>query len=374
MIDRVPFLDLRAPYLELKEEIDAAFERVLTSGWFLLGEELTQFEAEFAAYVGAKHCVGVANGLDALTLSLRALGVGARDEVIVPAHTFIASWLAVTFAGATLVPVDVDAQTYNMDPSLVESAITPRTRAIMPVHLYGQPADMLTLRAIADRRGVAVLEDAAQAHGAQIAGRRVGSVGTSAWSFYPGKNLGALGDGGAVTTDDDRVAAQLRKLRNYGSSRKYVHEVPGVNSRLDELQAAVLRVKLRSLDEWNGRRTAIAARYAAELPASTFGLPPVPPFAIPSWHLYVIRAPNRDQLKQQLEAIGIDCIVHYPVAPYLQKAYADLGILQGTFPVAEALQHEVLSLPIGPHMSDSQVSRVIAGVQSLASPHPALLR
>lgn len=367
MTERVPFLDLHGPYAELKEEMDDAIARVLSSGWFLLGDEIAQFEAEFASYVGASHCIGVANGLDALTLALRAVGVGAGDEVIVPSNTFIASWLAVTYAGATPVPVEPDVATYNMNPALIEAAITPRTRAIMPVHLYGQPADMLAIRDIAKRRGIHVLEDAAQAHGARSDGRRVGNVGTAAWSFYPGKNLGALGDGGAVTTDDAGIAERLRKLRNYGSSKKYVHEVAGVNSRLDELQAAVLRVKLRHLDEWNARRVGIAARYTRELPGDELVLPMVPPFANPSWHLYVVRTTSRAWVQAQLTASGVDSLVHYPLSPHLQGAYSGLGYSKGSFPIAEALQEEVMSLPIGPHMTETQISRVIASVSSVVS-------
>jgi dTDP-4-amino-4,6-dideoxygalactose transaminase len=256
---RVPFLDLKAAHAELRAELDAAYARVMDSGWFVLGDELAAFEAEFAAYCGARHCVGVGNGLDALHLILRAMQIGPGDEVIVPANTYIATWLAVSYAGAAPVPVEPDPRTFNLDPARVEAAVTPRTKAVMPVHLYGQPADVDAVREVAARHGLRVIEDAAQAQGARYRGRAAGSLADAAgFSFYPGKNLGAAGDAGAVTTDDDALAAELRRLRNYGSPAKYQHDVKGFNSRLDELQAAVLRVKLRRLDEWNARRAAVA--------------------------------------------------------------------------------------------------------------------
>ena len=362
---QVPFLDLKAAYDELQSEIDAAVARVLSSGWYLLGEELTAFEAAFAAYIGVKHCVGVGNGLDALHLSLRALGVGPGDEVIVPSNTYVATWLAVTYAGATPVPVEPDPQTYNLDPARLAAALTGRTKAIIPVHLYGQPADMEPISAFAEQYGLRVLEDAAQAHGARYKGRRVGSLGdASAWSFYPGKNLGALGDGGAVTTNDDALAERLRVLRNYGSKVKYVHEVAGFNSRLDELQAAVLNVKLRHLDSWNARRKEVAATYLGAL-AEMAGLtlPFVPDWAEPVWHLFVVQTAEREALQQHLAGCGVSTLIHYPTPPHRQRAYADLGFSAGSFPVAESLHGRVLSLPLGPHQSAPQVRAVVESLE-----------
>ncbi|HKR64756.1 MAG TPA: DegT/DnrJ/EryC1/StrS family aminotransferase, partial [Thermoanaerobaculia bacterium] len=287
----VPFLDLAAAYDELRDELDAAALRVLHSGWYILGPEVEAFEHEFASYCGARHCVGVGNGLDALQLMLTAAGIGAGDEVIVPANTYIATWLAVSRAGATPVPVEPDAATHNLDPAGVEAAITARTKAILAVHLYGQPADMTSLSAIAKRHALLLFEDAAQAHGATWHGARAGSLAdAAAFSFYPGKNLGALGDAGAVTTNDAALADRVRLLRNYGSRVKYEHEVQGGNSRLDAVQAALLRVKLKRLDEWNDRRRVIARRYSSELA----NCPHVLEGADPSWHLYVITSDRRD--------------------------------------------------------------------------------
>jgi dTDP-4-amino-4,6-dideoxygalactose transaminase len=360
----VPFLDLGAAYRELKPEIDSAIQRVLSSGWFLLGAELDAFEHEWAQACGTTDAIGMSNGLDALHLILRACDIGPGDEVIVPSNTYIASWLAVSQVGATPVPVEPDERTYNIDPARIEAAITSRTRAIMPVHLYGQAADMDPIVEIARRHGLRVVEDAAQAHGATYKGRPVGSLGdAAAWSFYPGKNLGALGDGGAVTTSDAALAHRLRLLRNYGSTVKYVHEVQGYNNRLDEIQAAVLRVKLTRLGEWNSRRTAIAARYDAALGDIGLVLPSVPAWAQPVWHLYVVRSPRRDDLRAALGREGIDTIVHYPTPPHLQPAYAGLGLRAGAFPLSERMHGEVLSLPIGPQLSDNAVERVIGAIR-----------
>ena len=352
----IPFLDLRAAYLELKPEIDDAVARVLNSGWYILGEEVEAFEAEWAAFCQAKHAVGVANGLDALHLALRALGVGPGDEVIVPSNTYIATWLAVSQCGATPVPVEPDARTYNIDPARIEQAITPATRVIMPVHLYGQPADLDPILAIARKHGLRVVEDAAQAHGARYKGGRIGAHGdVVAWSFYPGKNLGALGDGGAITTNDPEIADRIRVLRNYGSRVKYQNEVQGYNSRLDPIQAAVLRVKLRVLDEWNGRRRAVAQRYLERLAESELILPHVPGLADPVWHLFVVRHPNRDQLQQQLAQAGIQTMIHYPIPPHKQQAYEKERLGEMQLPLASQLADEVLSLPMGPQMSVEQV-------------------
>ena len=361
----VPFLDLRSPYRELRDEIDAAIGRVLESGWYLLGDEIAAFEAEWASYVAARECVGVANGLDALRLGLEALGTGPGDEVIVPSNTYIATWLAVTQVGATVVPVEPDPATFNLDPNRVEDAVTPRTRVILPVHLYGQPADVDAIRDIARRRSLRVLEDAAQAHGARVRDRLVGGGDHVAWSFYPGKNLGALGDAGAITTDDPDIAARLRVLRNYGSRVKYHNECRGYNSRLDEIQAAVLRVKLRALDAWNARRARQAERYASELAESSLSLPGVPAWAHAVWHLYVVRSARRDALRDHLAARDIGTMIHYPIPPHLQPAYADAGFQRDCFPIARAIANEALSLPIGPHMTDEQQSAVIDAVREL---------
>jgi len=357
----VPFLDLKAPYLELQPEIDAAIKRVLDSGWYVLGEEVDAFEQEYAIYCDAKHCVGLANGLDAMHLALLALGVGAGDEVIVPSNTFIATWLAVSQCGARPVPVEPVGATYNLDPRQIEAAITPRTKAIIPVHLYGQPADLDPILTTARKHSLKVLEDAAQAHGACYKGKRIGGHGdVVAWSFYPGKNLGALGDGGAITTNDNEIADRLRMLQNYGSRVKYVNEVRGYNSRLDPIQAAVLRVKLKHLDEWNARRTEIASRYNTMLADLT--LPAVSEWASPVWHLYVIRTKKRETLQSHLIEAGVGTLIHYPVPPHLQQAYADQGYKQGDFPIAEAMAEEVLSLPIGPHLTIEQQEKVIAAL------------
>lgn len=348
----IPFLDLQAAYRELKADIDKAVARVLESGWYVLGPEVEAFEQEFASYCQAGHAIGVGNGLDALVLALRAVGVQPGDEVIVPSNTYIATWLAVTQCGAKPIPVEPCESTFNIDPERVESAITPLTRAILPVHLYGQPADLDPVLSIARRHGLRVVEDAAQAHGARYKGRRIGAHGDAvAWSFYPGKNLGALGDGGAVTTDDAAIASRIRLLRNYGSREKYVHEVQGVNSRLDPIQAAVLRVKLGVLDSWNERRRALAARYVDVLAGAGLGLPAVPDWAEPVWHLFVIRSSARDALKAKLDGAGIGTLIHYPIPPHVQQAYEDLKFDSKAFPLAGRLAEEVLSLPIGPHLS-----------------------
>ena len=361
----IPFLDMKSPYLELREELDGAYRRVMESGWYVLGPEVERFEQQFAAYCGVKHCVGLANGLEALELTLAAWGIGAGDEVIVPSNTYIACWLAVTALGARPVPVEPDERTHNIDATRIASAITPRTRAIMPVHLYGQPCDMDAIAAIAAKHGLKVLEDVAQAHGARYKGRRTGALADAgAFSFFPSKNLGALGDAGAVTTDNAALADQLRVLRNYGSRRKYVNELRGCNSRLDELQAALLSVKLPMLDQWNARRRAIAASYAKAL-AGTNGLilPHVPEWAEPAWHLYVVRAAQRERVTTALDAAKIGWLIHYPIPPHLQAAYADLGIAKGSLPVAERLAGEVLSLPIGPHLQTGQAEEVARSVR-----------
>jgi dTDP-4-amino-4,6-dideoxygalactose transaminase len=363
-ITQVPFLDLRATYFELQEEIDTAVKGVMSSGAFILGKEVDLFEQEFASFLGIKHCIGVGNGLDALHLALRALEIGPGDEVLVPSNTYIATWLAVSYAGAKPVPVEPDAHTYNMSPRLIEAAITSRTKAIMPVHLYGQAADMDPILDIARRHNLYVIEDAAQAHGARYKGVRVGGLGDIAgWSFYPGKNLGAFGDGGAITTNSDEIAERLRVLRNYGSRVKYYNEALGFNTRLDSIQAAVLRIKLRKLDEWNGRRSAVAARYLDALKDTGLVLPYVPSWADPVFHLFVVRTERREEFMEFLKARGIGTLIHYPVPPHLQQAYSQLGWKEGSLPLTEQIHREVVSLPMGPHLSEQEVEAVIQAVR-----------
>jgi dTDP-4-amino-4,6-dideoxygalactose transaminase len=395
---KIPFLELKSVYHELKEELDATFYRVMDSGWYLLGNELNAFETEFASFCEARYCIGVGSGLDALHLILLAMDIGPGDEVIVPSNTFIATWLAVSYAGAKPVPVEPDPRTYNIDPNKIEAAITPRTKAIMPVHLYGQPADMDPIIAIAQKHGLRIVEDNAQAQGALYKGKRTGSLGDAAGnSFYPGKNLGAFGDAGAVTTNDLELADRVRVLRNYGSKVKYYNEVKGFNSRLDEFQAAFLRVKLRHLDEWNARRRKVAQFYISALcplwtdslltgltaqktyPTSylqpeTFSsqcspscfslvLPYVPEWAEPVWHLFVIRHPQRDALQARLTQVGIGTLIHYPIPPHMAQAYAEMGLSAGSLPVAEQLARSVLSLPMGPHVAEEQANYVASALK-----------
>jgi dTDP-4-amino-4,6-dideoxygalactose transaminase len=368
---KVPFLELKPAYLELKDEFDEAYHRVMDSGWVLLGEEIEAFETEFAFYSEAKHCVGVGNGLDALHLVLKAWEIGPGDEVIVPSNTYIASWLAVSFTGARPVPIEPDPVTYNLDPARIEEAITARTRAIMPVHLYGQPADMEPIMQIARKHGLRVLEDNAQAQGGRYKGRRTGGLGDAAGvSFYPGKNLGAFGDAGCVTTNDADLAERLRMLRNYGSKVKYAHEIKGVNSRIDELQAAFLRVKLRHLDEWNSRRARVAGTYLEGLADNeSFILPRVPDWADPVWHLFVIRHPRRDALQRHLTERGVATLIHYPIPPHRSGAYSGESGNHSwpDLPIAESLAKEILSLPIGPHLREEQLSVVCDAVREFVN-------
>ncbi|PHQ98800.1 MAG: erythromycin biosynthesis sensory transduction protein eryC1 [Marinosulfonomonas sp.] len=359
----IPFLNLGAAYRELKPEIDTAVARVLDSGWYILGPEVERFEAEWAEYCGASHAVGVANGLDALILALRALEVGAGDEVIVPSNTYIATWLAVSAVGAIPVPVEPDPATHNIDPAQISAAITPRTKVLLPVHLYGQPVDLDPILALARAHGLAVVEDAAQAHGARYKGRRIGAHGDIVcWSFYPGKNLGALGDGGAITTNRADLADKVRLLRNYGSRQKYLNEVQGMNSRLDPVQAAILRVKLAHLDDWTGRRREIAAAYRAGLAHTDLILPHVPDWAEPAWHLFVVRSAGRDALQARMTAAGIGTLIHYPIPPHMQQAYGEAAFLPDDFPIARQLAGEVLSLPIGPQFDRDGQKAVMAAL------------
>ena len=366
----IPFLDMKSPYLELKEELDEAYHRVMESGWYILGQEVETFEREYALYCGVKHCVCVGNGLEALQLILRAYDIGPGDEVIVPANTYIATWLAVSYAGATLVPVEPIERTYNLDPARLEAAITKKTRAILPVHLYGQPADMDGITEIARKHSLMVIDDAAQAHGASYKGKKVGALGdATGWSFYPGKNLGAFGDAGAITTDDNTLAEKVRSLRNYGSKIKYVNDVKGYNSRLDPLQAAFLRVKLKYLDVWNHRRILVMQRYMRELAdISGLVLPYVPEWAAPCWHVFVVRHPHRDSLQEQLSKFGVGTLIHYPIPPHLQTAYQELGMFRGTFPITERIHYEVLSLPIGPHLRDDEVEQIVDVIHKFITP------
>ncbi len=361
---KIPFLDFCGPYEELKGELDAAYERFMRSAWYILGREVEAFEEEYAAYCGARYCIGVGNGLEALHLILRACDIGPGDEVIVPSNTYIATWLAVSYCGAVPVPVEPDPVTLNIDPARIEAAITPRTKAIMPVHLYGQAADMDPIMELARKHHLKVVEDNAQAQGALYKGRRTGALGDAAGnSFYPGKNLGAYGDAGAVTTNDPHIADRVRVLRNYGSRVKYHNEVKGYNSRLDEMQAAMLRVKLRHLDAWNARRQTIAKCYFQALETrSGMQLPGIMPGAESVWHLFVVRHSRRAALQQYLSSKEIGTMIHYPVPPHLSEAYKELGFARGSFPIAEALADTVLSLPMGPHLSQASALEVAACV------------
>jgi dTDP-4-amino-4,6-dideoxygalactose transaminase len=363
----IPFLDLKKSYSELKEEIDIAVFRVLNSGNYIGGVEIEAFETEFASYCESKHAIGVANGLDALRLALLAMDVGAGDEVIVPSNTYIATWLAVSHCGAKVVPVEPLKDSHNINPELIEAAISSKTKVILPVHLYGQPADLDPIMAIAKKYGLYVLEDGAQAHGALYKGRKIGSHGDAvAWSFYPSKNLGAMGDGGAVTTNNSEIYQRISILRNYGSRQKYENEVIGFNSRLDPLQAAILRVKLNYLDGWNARRKWIAKQYQEQLHGGSLETPKIPHWCDPVWHLYVIRCQNREYLQTKLAEAGIGTSIHYPIPPHLQKAYLAAGFKQGDFPIAEQIAKTCLSLPIGPHLDEASVLKIIAITSKLA--------
>ncbi len=355
----LPFVDLQAQYRSIKREIDAAIARVLDSAVFVMGREVLAFETAFAAYVGALYCIGVSNGTAAIQLAVMACGLGASDEVIVPANTFFATAEGVSAAGATPVFVDVDPDSYTIDPKRIEAAVTSRTRAIIPVHLYGQAADLDPIFEIAARHNLVVIEDAAQAHGALYKGRTVGSQGRAVcFSFYPGKNLGAYGEAGAVTTNDAEVARRIRLLRDHGSERKYHHEIVGYNFRLEEIQGAVLSVKLRHLDRWNELRREHAARYGELLAGSDLVLPREMAYAYHVYHLYVVQTEARDQLRSTLNEAGIQTGIHYPIPVHLQPAYASLGYKAGDFPEAERQARRVLSLPMFPELSGEQMMRV----------------
>lgn len=357
----IPFVDLSDEYTELEQEYFTVFKQVMKVGHFILGEQVTMFENSFAQFCGTKHAIGVGNGLDALTLILRAMNIGVGDEVIVPGHTFIATWLAVSAVGATPVPVDVNAHTNNINPELIEEKVNSRTKAIIPVHLYGQPADMDHINSIAKKYHLKVIEDAAQAHGAKYKNKRAGSLGDAAgFSFYPTKNLGAFGDGGAITTNDDTLAAKIRLLRSYGSEIKYHHEIKGYNTRLDELQAAFLRIKLQKLDFWNQKRRELASYYS-ELLAENIKIktPTILNDTLPVWHLYTIQVQNRDKIIQYLKSQDINTLVHYPIPPHLTSVYANTDININNLTVSEKIAQTTLSLPFWPYMHKSQIERVV---------------
>lgn len=362
---KIPFYDLKAVNSRYREELLGSLAEVFDSGYLILGEQVEAFEQEFAEYCGTKYAVGVGNGLDAIYFILSALNIGAGDEVIVPSNTYIATWLAVSKTGATIVPVEPDPITYCINPDLIEEKITRKTRAILPVHLYGKVADMNAINAIAAKHNLFVVEDSAQAHGGGIGDQKVGNLSTaSAFSFYPSKNLGALGDGGAVTTNSKEIAEKVRLLRNYGSEKKYFNKVLGWNSRLDEMQAGILRIKLQKLDGENQERIEIANTYASQL-SSTLpqGLPSTFTGIEHVWHLFVVQHPQRDRLRDELLKHEVETMIHYPVAPHLQLCYGDLNFKEGSFPISEQIHRDVLSLPLWPGMSEGQIEKVIDSVR-----------
>jgi dTDP-4-amino-4,6-dideoxygalactose transaminase len=361
IFNMIEFLDLKNINLNYREQFHKALDRVLESGQVILGNETLQFEERFSDLCGVRHSIGVANGLEALHLVLSAWGIGAGDEVIVPANTFIATWLAVTYSGATPVPVDANDHDGLINVSLLKKAINRKTKAIIPVHLYGHIADMEEITAIAKENGIKVLEDAAQAHGARLRGQVAGSIGdAAAFSFYPGKNLGGLGDGGAITTNDSKLAEVIRELRNYGSVKKYIHNSLGFNSRLDELQSAFLNEKINNLEADNNTRRFIAEHYKMGLSDLTGIVLPKPAFnSEPAWHIYSVRTEYRDQIRIGLSNLGVATHVHYPIVPHNQLAYAHLGYKSSDFPVADKISKQTLSLPIGPHLNRNDISDVI---------------
>lgn len=362
---KIPFYDLRAVNSRYREELLRSLTEVFDSGNLILGQQVEAFEQEFAEYCGTKYAIGVGNGLDAIYFILAALNIGPGDEVIVPSNTYIATWLAISRSGARIVPVEPDPATYCMNPDLIEEKITSNTRAILPVHLYGKVADMDAINVIAEKYSLFVIEDAAQAHGGSVSGRKVGNFGAaSAFSFYPSKNLGALGDGGAVTTNHEEIAKKVKLFRNYGSEKKYYNKVLGWNSRLDELQAGILRVKLGKLDAENEERIAIANLYTNQL-ASTMqqGLPITFDGFEHVWHLFVIQHPQRDRLREEMMKRGVETMIHYPVAPHMQLCYKDLEFREGAFPISERIHRDALSLPLWPGMSEIQLEKVIDSVK-----------
>lgn len=357
---KVPFSDFTPMHQEIRTQVLEAFEAVYDKGWFIAGDSCASFEKNFAAYCGTRYCVGCGNGLDALHMILLAAGIGAGDEVIVPAQTYIATALAVTYCGAKPVLVDIEPQYYGIDPEKIEAAITPRTKAIVVVHLYGQVGRFEEVASTAKCHDLLLIEDAAQAHGATYQGRLAGALGDAAgFSFYPGKNLGALGDGGAVTAMSGELADRVRALGNYGSHQKYIHEYKGFNSRLDEVQAAFLDIKLKNLDRWHGARAYAAARYLDEIKNPKLRLPECNPESVHAWHIFAVLTEERERLKAYLDEMGIGYQVHYPIAMHLHKAYTDLGYRTGDFPVAEMSAAQELSLPMYYGMTDAQIGYVI---------------
>jgi len=367
--NNIPFLSFDFQNKLIRQEALKVMERVFDSKNYILGEGVTKFESEYADFNQVKHAVGVGNGLDSLTISLKALEIGYEDEVIVPAHTFIATWLAVSHVGAKIIPVEPDLSTFNISAVEIEKAITPRTKAIMPVHLYGQPCDMEKIMQIAEKHNLKVIEDNAQAHGAAFKGKPTGSFGIiNGTSFYPVKNLGAFGDGGAITTDNKELAEKTKVIRNYGSDRKYHNRIIGMNSRLDELQAVILSVKLKYLKQWNEERQHLAAFYNNYLTSiEEVEIPKVIDGATHVYHLYVIRVKHRDTIKDYLAEKGIICMVHYPLPPYLQYAYRGLNFKKGDFPVADEIAETCLSLPLWPGMSEGDVERICSGIKEFYS-------
>lgn len=356
----IPFLNFKPMHSEIEKEMTDKFTEVYNSYWYVLGKQVEEFEKEFAEYCKVKYCVGVGNGLESLTLILKAYEIGAGDEVIVPSNTYIATALAVSYVGAKPVFVEPCLNTYNINPELIEKSITKNTKAIMAVHLYGQAADMNPINEIAERYGLKVIEDSAQAHGTLYKGRKAGSLGdASGFSLYPGKNLGALGDAGVVTTNDKELADKIRILRNYGSDRKYHNLYKGVNSRLDELQAGLLCVKLKYLDKWNDDRKKIAKKYLDGIKNSKIVLPYIADYSKPNWHVFVIRTEKRNEFQKYLKENGIGTLIHYPIPMHLQPAYADLGFKKRDFPIAEKIADEVLSLPMWYGMEDEEIQYVI---------------
>ena len=369
---KVPFLDLKSAYLELQDEINVSISRILSGGVYVLGDEVESFESEWSCYVDAEFCASLGCGLDALILALKALDIGLGDEVLVPSHTFIATWLAVSEVGAMPIPVEPNFETYNLDPSQLASKITSKTKAVIVTHLYGQPADLSAIKEVAEANHLFIIEDAAQAHGARYHQKRIGSYGDIVcWSFYPAKNLGAFGDGGAITTNCERIWNQVKLLRNYGSASKYEHIIRGLNSRLDPIQAAVLRIKLRYLDQWNSRRVQIAQMYSDGLKQCDLVLPCVLANVEPVWHLYVVQISNRQAVQSRLSALGIQTLIHYPVPPADQPAYARVhsGRRFSASDQLRNLSHTLLSLPIGPHLTTAQVDYVIASLKNITVTH-----
>jgi dTDP-4-amino-4,6-dideoxygalactose transaminase len=367
-MSKVPFLDLKSAYQELKLEIDDAISRVLNSGIYILGDELTAFENDYADFCESRFCVGVANGLDAIHLALLALNIGEGDEVIVPAHTYIATWLAVSQSRANLIPIEPDEKNFNINPLLIESAITSKTKAIIVVHLYGQSVDLEKIHLIAKKYNIKVIEDAAQAHGLEYKGKRIGGHSdVVAWSFYPGKNLGAIGDGGAITTNQEEIYEKIRELRNYGSKVKYINDQKGFNSRLDPIQAAILRVKLKHLVRYNLLRKEVARKYLTGLRNLPISLPIINENFDHVWHLFVLRVLKRTEFQDFLKKNDIETLIHYPIPPHLQLAYLDLSFKKGAYPITELLHNEVISLPFGPHITDEQVEKTIEVVKNACS-------